>query len=119
GMFRTLIHGAIQHGTQFFGSDEDRTNPTAYYVHDSGIGLALDLCCKNRPRRVGVIGLGAGTLAAYGRPSDVFRFYEIDPRVETIAHNVLLTCGTRERRLKSRLAMRACPWKQRRRSVMT
>jgi spermidine synthase len=88
GMFRTLIHGTIQHGTQYFGSDEDRTNPTTYYVHDSGIGLALDFCCKNRPRRVGVVGLGAGTLAAYGRPGDVFRFYEIDPRVETIARNV-------------------------------
>jgi len=88
GMFRTLIHGTIQHGTQFFGSDEDRTNPTAYYVHNSGIGLALDLCCNGRPRRVGVVGLGAGTLAAYGRPGDVFRFYEIDPRVETIARNV-------------------------------
>jgi len=88
GMFRTLIHGTIQHGTQYFGSDEDRTNPTTYYVHESGIGLALDLCCKNRPRRVAVVGLGAGTLAAYGRPGDVIRFYEIDPRVETIARNV-------------------------------
>ena len=88
GMYRTLIHGTIQHGTQYFGSDDDRTNPTTYYVHNSGIGLALDLCCQNRPRRVAVIGLGAGTLAAYGKPGDVIRFYEIDPRVETIARNI-------------------------------
>jgi spermidine synthase len=88
GMFRTLVHGNIQHGTQFFGSDEFRTDPTTYYTHASGIGLALDNCCNGRARRVGAVGLGAGTLAAYGKPGDVFRFYEINPRVELIAHNV-------------------------------
>ena len=85
GMYRTLVHGTIQHGTQYFGTEDDRTSPTTYYVHNSGIGLALDLCCRNRARRVGLIGLGAGTLAAYGNPGDVFRFYEIDPTVERIA----------------------------------
>ncbi|HZD96164.1 MAG TPA: fused MFS/spermidine synthase, partial [Candidatus Sulfotelmatobacter sp.] len=88
GMYRTLVHGTIQHGTQYFGSNEDRTSPTTYYVHDSGVGLALDLCCQGKPRRVAVVGLGAGTLASYGKPGDVFRFYEIDPRVEVIAKNV-------------------------------
>jgi len=87
GFTRTLIHGTIQHGTQIF-SDELRTTPTSYYAHDSGVGLALDLCCKGRSRRVGVIGLGAGTLAAYGRKGDVFRFYDINPLVERIAHNL-------------------------------
>jgi spermidine synthase len=87
-MYRTLVHGTIQHGTQYFGSDDDRTSPTTYYVHDSGIGLALDFCCGDRPRRAGFIGLGAGTLAAYGKPGDVFRFYEINPEVEVIARNV-------------------------------
>ncbi len=88
GMFRMLIHGNIQHGTQFFASEEFRRDPTTYYTHNSGIGLALDLCCKGRARRVADIGLGTGTLAAYGAPGDVFRFYEINPRVETIAKNV-------------------------------
>ncbi|MBZ5505215.1 MAG: fused MFS/spermidine synthase [Acidobacteriia bacterium] len=88
GMFRTLVHGNIQHGTQFFGSDEFRADPTTYYTHNSGIGLALDNCCNGRTRRVGAVGLGAGTLAAYGKPGDVFRFYEINPRVEIIANNV-------------------------------
>ncbi len=87
-MYRTLVHGTIQHGTQYYGSDDDRTSPTTYYVHDSGIGLALDFCCGDRPRRAGFIGLGAGTLAAYGKRGDVFRFYEIDPEVEVIARNV-------------------------------
>jgi spermidine synthase len=86
--FRMLIHGTIQHGTQFMGSEELRRLPTTYYSRNSGVGLALDNCCKGRPRRVADIGLGTGTLAAYGEPGDVFRFYEIDPRVEVIARNV-------------------------------
>jgi spermidine synthase len=83
---RTLYHGTIIHGTQVFTS-ELRTTPTSYYAPDSGVGLALELCCGMRPRRVGMIGLGAGTLAAYGRKDDVFRFYDINPLVESIARN--------------------------------
>src|SRR5262249_1929723 len=60
-LYRTLVHGTIQHGTQYYGSDEDRTSPTTYYTHNSGVGLAIDNCCKGRPRRIAVIGLGAGT----------------------------------------------------------
>jgi spermidine synthase len=81
---RTLTHGVIIHGTQIF-TDELRNTPTTYYSHDSGVGLALDFCCADRPRRVGLIGLGAGTLAAYGRKGDVFRFYDINPLVPRIA----------------------------------
>jgi spermidine synthase len=83
---RTLYHGTIQHGTQVF-TDELRMTPTTYYGHDSGVGLALDHCCGPRSRRVGVIGLGTGTLAAYGREGDTFRFYDINPLVEKIARN--------------------------------
>jgi hypothetical protein len=83
---RSLYHGTIEHGMQIF-SPEMRTEPTTYYSRDSGVGLALDLCCRNRPRRVGVIGLGTGTLAAYGASGDVFRFYEINAQVEAIARN--------------------------------
>ncbi len=84
GPTRTLMHGTILHGTQIF-TDELRHTPTTYYSHDSGVGLALDFCCADRPRRVGLIGLGAGTLAAYGRKGDVFRFYDINPLVPQIA----------------------------------
>jgi len=80
---RTLYHGVIMHGREVFRTDL-RTLPTTYYAHESGVGLALDLCCDERPRRVGIIGLGAGTIAAYGRPGDVFRFYDINPAVEPI-----------------------------------
>jgi spermidine synthase len=88
GRYRTLIHGTIQHGTQFMTTEELRRLPTTYYSRNSGVGLALDNCCKGRARRVADIGLGTGTLAAYGEPGDVFRFYEIDPRVEVIAKNI-------------------------------
>ena len=81
---RTLVNGSIQHGTQIF-SDDLRTTPTTYYAADSGIGLALRSCCGQRARNVGVIGLGAGTLAAYGRNGDRMRFYEINPAVQPVA----------------------------------
>jgi hypothetical protein len=81
---RVLVNGVIQHGKQVF-SDSARREPTTYYGRASGVGLAIDLCCGERPRRIGVIGLGAGTLAAYGRPGDVIRFYDINPAVEPLA----------------------------------
>ena len=87
GTFRTLYNGTIEHGTQLYGSGR-RLVPNTYYASNSGVGLALNFCCSARPRRVGVVGLGAGTLAAHGRKGDVFRFYEINPLVERIARNL-------------------------------
>ncbi len=84
---RTLTNGAIQHGTQIFGTDQLRHMPTTYYAEDSGVGLALRFCCQGRARNIGVIGLGVGTLAAYGRPGDNIRFYEINPAVAPIAQD--------------------------------
>jgi len=88
---RSLQNGSIQHGTQWF-APEFRATPTTYYAQKSGVGLALDYCCSgpeaHRPKNVGVIGLGAGTLAAYGKPGDQFTFYEINPGVQPIARNL-------------------------------
>jgi hypothetical protein len=81
--YRILYNGTIEHGVQFLNPPMS-LQPTTYYGPDSGIGLALDRCCR-APKRVGVIGLGAGTLAAYGKPGDSFRFYEINPQVVAIA----------------------------------
>jgi hypothetical protein len=81
--YRTLTNGKIKHGDQFLNAPES-SQPTTYYGRDSGVGLALRFCCKE-PKRVGVIGLGAGTLAAYAKPGDAFRFYEINPLVIPIA----------------------------------
>ena len=55
-----------------------------YFGPQSGAGLVLRFCCE-ATKRVGIIGLGAGTLAAYGKTGDVFQFYEIDPQVIELA----------------------------------
>ena len=85
---RTLANGSVRHGTQIFGSKMLSRTPTTYYSSDSGVGLALRFCCGDRARNIGVIGLGAGTLAAYGRPGDHIRFYDINPAVPAIAQNI-------------------------------
>ncbi len=85
---RTLTNGNVEHGTQIFGTDEQRHMPTSYYAEDSGVGLAIRVCCGKQARNIGVIGLGAGTIAAYGRQGDRIQFYEINPAVEPIARNV-------------------------------
>jgi len=82
---RTLFHGTIQHGAQFMAPDKQR-RPLTYYGRDSGIGILLRECMPAAPRRVGVIGLGTGTLAAFGRPGDHYVFYELNPQVITIAN---------------------------------
>ena len=80
---RRLVHGAIMHGEQYM-HESTRRQLTTYYHEDSGIGAAIR-SIGERPARVGVIGLGTGTIAAYGRPGDVYRFYEIDSHVMQIA----------------------------------
>jgi hypothetical protein len=86
-IMRTLANGTIQHGTQIFSPALSRT-PTTYYAEDSGVGLALRFCCQGRARNIGVIGLGVGTIAAYGHPGDRIRFYEINPAVAPIAQHL-------------------------------
>jgi SAM-dependent methyltransferase len=83
---RALSHGTIIHGKQFLEPDR-RDWPTSYYGRESGIGLALLDARAHGPLRVGVVGLGAGTLAAYGRTGDVFRFYDINPDVVELARS--------------------------------
>jgi SAM-dependent methyltransferase len=84
GAMRTLVHGTITHGRQFL-SPARRRQPTTYYGPKSGVGLALRDGGRGTARRVGVIGLGAGTIAAYGRRGDTYRFYEINPLVVRLA----------------------------------
>jgi len=81
---RRLVHGAIMHGEQYM-DDKYRRQLTTYYHEDSGIGAAIRSLPEGRPAKVGVIGLGAGTIAAYGRKGDTYRFYDIDARVMQIA----------------------------------
>ncbi|MEJ8857648.1 fused MFS/spermidine synthase [Variovorax robiniae] len=80
---RQMYHGSVKHGEQFLAPAR-RREPTSYYGATSGIGLALAEAPQG-PRRVGLIGLGAGTLAVYGRKGDVYRIYEINPQVFELA----------------------------------
>jgi uncharacterized membrane protein len=85
-----LEHGRITHGDQYL-SPSLRTTPTTYYGHGSGAGLAIrhhprrNLAPSSDPFHLGVIGLGTGTLAAYGEKGELVRFYEINPLVPELA----------------------------------
>jgi SAM-dependent methyltransferase len=81
---RELLNGAISHGKQFT-SESRRRDPITYYAPESGVGVTLRTLGRAGPIRVGVIGLGVGTLAAYGRSGDAYRFYELNPAVVDIA----------------------------------
>lgn len=76
-----LVHGATIHGVQY-AEPALRSEPIGYFSPSSGVGMQLEaMKARDSRLRVGVLGLGAGTLAAYGREDDVYRFYEIDPQV--------------------------------------
>lgn len=81
---RELVNGTIDHGEEFMAPSKRRL-PTTYYGPKSGVGLALKVAGRKGPLHVGVIGLGAGTLAAYGRAGDLYTFYEINPLVIELA----------------------------------
>lgn len=78
--------GEIVHGLQLAEPSRSRV-PTGYYHERSGAGLALSQIQPPSHRRIGVVGLGVGTLAAYGRSGDYFRFYEINPAVTNVAQS--------------------------------
>ena len=79
-----LVHGSTSHGVQF-RDPKKRRWATTYYSTESGAGLAFRYYRRRSQLNIGVVGLGIGTLATYGRPGDRFRFYEIDPRIERVA----------------------------------
>ena len=81
---RKLIHGVINHGQQML-REEYRRRPVTYFCPQSGVGRGMT-ALEGHPRRIGILGLGCGTLAAYGRPGDTIRIYEINPKVLEIAN---------------------------------
>jgi hypothetical protein len=92
-----LWHGATVHGYQFLSPEMQRV-PAGYYMPATGIGAALGLYRPEGGRRLGIVGLGAGTLAAWGRAGDTLRFYEIDPDVVELAttdFSYLARCAAR------------------------
>ena len=80
---RTLTHGTINHGEEYLNIARRRL-PTTYYGPNTGVGIAIREKQKQGSIRVGVIGLGTGTIAAYGRLGDYYRYYEINPLVPPI-----------------------------------
>jgi hypothetical protein len=81
GALRTLKNGRILHGTQYI-DPAHRSEATSYYGDGSGVELAIDMHPRRaaeEPLCIGVVGLGAGTIAALGHPGDVIRFFEINP----------------------------------------
>ncbi|WP_374643184.1 spermidine synthase [Hydrogenophaga sp.] len=82
GPVRTMVHGRITHGEQYL---HHAGKPTAYYCERSGVARALASLPTDRPRQLGVVGLGAGTLAVYGRLGDEMRVYEINDQVVDLA----------------------------------
>lgn len=85
---RLLVHGTTVHGIQLKTPGKE-TTPTTYYARHSGIGIAMRAvpAMFGPGARIGIVGLGAGTLACYARPEQSWRFYEIDPAIERIARD--------------------------------
>lgn len=86
-----LVHGRVQHGFQLRAEGDQRT-PTSYYGPNSGVGIAILHAVSvtsyaQRNLRIGIVGLGVGTIAAYGKPGDILRFYEINPDVIRFAND--------------------------------
>jgi hypothetical protein len=92
-----LMHGTIMHGAESVDPAK-RCQPMTYYGPSTGVGFALAALQKGGAVRVGVIGMGVGELASYARPGDLFRFYEINPLIPTLATHdfgFLSSCGAK------------------------
>jgi SAM-dependent methyltransferase len=81
-----LQHGKITHGLQFAAPSES-TMLTTYYGEGSGVGLAIRNFPRQEGMRIGLVGLGTGTVSAYGKPGDYVRIYEINPYVKELAES--------------------------------
>ena len=98
GAIRTLYNGKTLHGVEFLAPDKLKL-PTAYYGPESGVGRVLRSNATTT-RHVGLVGLGVGTLASYGRSGDTFRFYEINPAVIDVASHNFHFLGTSEAKVE-------------------
>jgi SAM-dependent methyltransferase len=83
GPYRQLVHGTIIHGFQLTEPDRRRM-AVGYYRNEAGVARAIR-ALPDGPRRIGIIGLGTGAMAAHNRDGDVMRFYDIDPGVVAAA----------------------------------
>ncbi|MGH9719799.1 MAG: spermidine synthase [Bryobacteraceae bacterium] len=89
---RKLLHGVINHGEQL-QNEPYRRQPATYFCPSSGIGHAMQSRKPGVPLRVGILGLGCGTLVVYGLRGDTFRIYEINPLVIDLARSEFTYLG--------------------------
>ncbi len=101
---RTLIHGTINHGEEYLDPSK-RDIPITYYGGETGVALAVRDRQAKGPIRLGVIGLGTGTMAAFARPGDYVRFYEINPLVPMITRSQFYFVPDARRRTTVDIAM--------------
>lgn len=92
-----LSNGGIVHGMQYV-SPVYRREPTTYYNHDTGIGKALDSLRTRAEARVGVVGMGSGTVSCYAQSGHTYRFYDINPEVVRIAQKHFTYLGDLQKR---------------------
>ena len=98
-----LVHGTTVHGTQFWDESRRRT-PTTYYSRQGPLGDVFGYLDEDRRfDNVAAIGLGTGTVAAYGRPGQSMTFFEIDAGMVEIARDPRLFTylGDSEARVKT------------------
>lgn len=81
---RTFYSGSVKHGRQNM-TPPHRQEPLTYYTPDTGSGIALATIKGRSGARVGIIGMGAGTVATYAEKGQTFRFYELNPAAEKLA----------------------------------
>ena len=84
---RMLVHGTTTHGVQLLGTPQRERTPTSYYWQGSGVGRVMSSlpAIAGQNARVGVVGVGLGTLGCYSRPGQSWTLFEIDPTVIDIA----------------------------------
>ena len=88
GLVHSLVHGGILHGEQWLASESDRVEPLSYYHKDGPLGDVMDILGRRKESfHTAAIGLGTGSVAAYGQSNRPITFFEIDAAVEKIARN--------------------------------
>jgi hypothetical protein len=99
---RVLTHGRIRHGMQLAGA-ELRRLPTMYYGPGTAIQRVFQRHKPRTARNIGVVGLGAGTIAALGSARDRLRFYELDPQVIAVARSQFTFLSDSPAQIETRL----------------
>lgn len=89
-VIRNLLHGTTAHGAQFVADTQGPPQPLAYYHRNGPMGQLFTSATGQQAGRIGVVGLGVGALACYGRDGQDWQFYEIDAAIDRIARDPAL-----------------------------